>query len=274
MENKIEIFNNEEFGEVRTLIINDEIWFVGRDVAKILGYGNGNVKSKALSNAISDHVEEEDKIKLNYAECKNLFRVYQNGDPTFKINSNGMIIINESGLYSLILQSSLPKAKDFKRWVTKEVLPTIRKTGSYIANSQLKIEELKTQAELKKAEAMLVSAQTQQFNSIMKVTESMNLSPVVMQSFGLKAIETVTGQDMGQYLPEVERTYSATEIGVMLGISAKKVGSIANTYGLKNDDNGVWCMDKAKHTGKTVSSFRYFVCVVDKIKDILEYDFN
>lgn len=114
--NELKIFQNEEFGEVRSLVINDEPWFVGKDVAKALGYENP-------SKAIRDHVEEEDK-KVGVQNVTpyisdNLGRKQY---PTF---------INESGVYSLIFGSKLPSAKKFKHWVTSEVLPTLRKTGKY-----------------------------------------------------------------------------------------------------------------------------------------------
>lgn len=114
--NELKIFQNEEFGEVRSLVINDEPWFVGKDVAKALGYENS-------SKAIRDHVEEEDK-KVGVQNVTpyisdNLGRKQY---PTF---------INESGVYSLIFGSKLPSAKKFKHWVTSEILPTLRKTGKY-----------------------------------------------------------------------------------------------------------------------------------------------
>lgn len=114
--NELKVFQNEEFGEVRSLVINDEPWFVGKDVAKALGYENP-------SKAIRDHVEEEDK-KVGVQNVTpyisdNLGRKQY---PTF---------INESGVYSLIFGSKLPSAKKFKHWVTSEVLPTLRKTGKY-----------------------------------------------------------------------------------------------------------------------------------------------
>lgn len=95
--------------QIRTLLIDDEPWFVGKDVAEVLGYKNG-------SRDVNRHVDDEDKLK------------YQIG--TSGQNRN-LIIINESGLYSLILSSKLPQAKEFKRWVTSEVLPAIRQTGRY-----------------------------------------------------------------------------------------------------------------------------------------------
>ena len=110
--NNISIFNNPTFGSVRAVSVNGEPYFVGRDVAEILGYSNPR-------KAIGDHVDDEDKT-----------------DGVTIRDSIGReqkpIIINESGLYSLILSSKLPKAKEFKRWVTAEVLPAIRKTGGYV----------------------------------------------------------------------------------------------------------------------------------------------
>lgn len=111
--NELQVFNSEEFGEVRSLVIDNEPWLVGIDVAKALGYSNA-------SKAIIKHVDDEDK---------NFIQNSQNGN--FKIPNRGLTLINESGLYSLILSSKLESAKKFKHWVTSEVLPTLRKTGSY-----------------------------------------------------------------------------------------------------------------------------------------------
>ena len=107
--NELQIFQNKEFGEVRSLVINNEPWFVGKDVAEALGYKNSK-------NAVPTQVDEEDKLstQIEYTGQK-----------------RNVTVINESGLYSLILSSKLPNAKKFKRWVTSEVLPTLRKTGSY-----------------------------------------------------------------------------------------------------------------------------------------------
>lgn len=112
--NGLQTFTNEEFGAVRSLMIEDMPWFVGYDVAKALGY----VKPR---NAISVHVDDEDK---NTALIQGAIQGGTQGNPN-------MTIINESGLYSLILSSKLPAAKRFKRWVTSEVLPAIRRTGGY-----------------------------------------------------------------------------------------------------------------------------------------------
>ena len=109
------IFKNEEFGEIRSLEIDNEPYFIGNEIAMILGYKN-------TRDAISKHVDEEDKLS----------------DVAFHDGSQNrkMTVINESGLYSLLMSSKLPNAKKFKRWVTSEVLPSIRKTGGYIAGEE------------------------------------------------------------------------------------------------------------------------------------------
>lgn len=106
---ELQIFKNEEFGEVRALEIDNEPWFVGKDVAEVLGYTNSR-------KALADHVDEEDK---GVTKCDTLG------------GNQELTVINESGLYSLILSSKLPSSKKFKRWVTSEVLPAIRQTGGY-----------------------------------------------------------------------------------------------------------------------------------------------
>lgn len=114
-ENKIQIFENSEFGKVRTLMIDGEPWASGKDVATALGYANP-------TKAIRDHVDPEDKTGSDS---------FATGSDSFTVNGTKLTLINESGLYSLILSSKLPKAKEFKRWITSEVLPALRKTGHY-----------------------------------------------------------------------------------------------------------------------------------------------
>ena len=143
--NNIEIFKNEQFGEVRTTVINNEPLFAGKDVAEILGYTNPQ-------KAIRDHVDEEDRTV----------------NDLFIVNGTPITLINESGLYSLILSSKMPKAKAFKRWVTSEVLPQIRKTGGYIPISENETDEeflaralIVAQNTLKRKEEIIKSQQKQ-----------------------------------------------------------------------------------------------------------------
>lgn len=112
MNNKIQVFNNDQFGQIRTVLINGEVHFIGRDVAIALGYTNSR-------KAIIDHVDDEDK---GVTKCDTLG------------GEQELTMINESGLYSLILSSKLPQAKTFKHWITHDVIPSIRRTGSYSAN--------------------------------------------------------------------------------------------------------------------------------------------
>ena len=111
---ELEIFKNEEFGEIRTITINNEPWFVGKDITNILGYQNG-------SRDINRHVDEDDRGSTEMVSPSGVQKT---------------TIINESGLYSLILSSKLPTAKKFKHWVTSEVLPTIRKHGAYMTDEK------------------------------------------------------------------------------------------------------------------------------------------
>ena len=122
--NKMEIFKSTDFGEVRVLTVNSEPYFVGKDVADILEYTN-------TAKAIRDHVDDEDKL------TERIVLSGQNRD---------VIFINESGLYSLILSSKMPTAKKFKRWVTSEVLPTIRKHGMYATDELLNNPDFAIQA--------------------------------------------------------------------------------------------------------------------------------
>lgn len=117
---ELQIFNHPDFGQVRTVTLNDEPWFVGKDVARVLGYKNPQ-------EAIRTHVDPDDK---------GVSEILTPG------GKQQIPVINESGLYSLILSSKLPRAKEFKRWVTSEVLPSIRKTGAYRSGTALDAETL------------------------------------------------------------------------------------------------------------------------------------
>lgn len=146
--NELRIFNNADFGDIRTVEQDGGIWFVGKDVAEALGYSNP-------SNAVISHVDDEDKLRtqIKYAG--------QNREVS---------IINESGLYSLVLSSKLPKAKAFKRWITSEVIPSIRKTGSYNKPSK----QPTTQQE-QRAKAMLLNAQSRQCKLWLRLAETTDL---------------------------------------------------------------------------------------------------
>lgn len=119
---ELQIFNNEQFGQVRAVEIDGEGWLVGKDVAEVLGYSNS-------SDALRTHVDDEDKKQIAYHDLQKL------GLNDF--GTKGGWVINESGLYSLILRSDMPTAKQFKKWVTSDVLPSIRKHGMYATDELL-----------------------------------------------------------------------------------------------------------------------------------------
>lgn len=213
--NELKVFNNPDFGKVRTVEINGEPWLVGKDVAAALGYQNPQ-------RAIRDHVDEEDK------------GVTEMVTPGGK---QSVPIINESGLYSLVLSSKLPGAKKFRRWVTSEVLPSIRKTGHYTAKpmTDYQMESIRVR------KAQLLERLAKEYDGTYRQ---------VLQAHATKELT-------GEYLlplPYIgEKTYSAQEIGEKLGISANKVGMLANRNHLKTKQYGAWVNDVAKNCpGKEV----------------------
>ena len=165
--NELKIFENPAFGKIRTVETNGEPWLVGKDVAEALGYSN-------TKDAIANHVDSEDKRIIQKSE----FTTFENHIPKSALPVNfipadvpnrGLTVINESGLYSLILSSKLPKAKEFKHWVTSEVLPSIRKHGMYATEELLDnpdfaikvFNELKAEREKRKALETTVDVQKQ-----------------------------------------------------------------------------------------------------------------
>jgi len=133
MQSNIQIFTSEVFGEIRTCQVNNQIMFVGKDVATALGYTN-------TSKAIRDHIDDDDKLTERFVLSGQV---------------RSVIIINESGLYSLILSSKLPQAKAFKRWVTSEVLPQIRQTGGYIPTRAADGRDLSAEEILNRADVIV-----------------------------------------------------------------------------------------------------------------------
>lgn len=201
--NELQIFNSTEFGEVRTIVIDNEVWFVGKDVAIALGYSNP-------SNAVVNHVDSEDKTTyLNQVSGSN-----------YKTKTT---VINESGLFSLTLSSKLPKAKEFKRWITKEVIPSIRKHGGYLTPA--KIEEvlsnpdtiIKLATELKKlrTENQMQAQQIAEFKPIKEYVD------IILQS-----TDTVT----------------ITQIAADYGLSAKKLNKILNEEKIQHKVNDQWIL--------------------------------
>lgn len=202
--NELQIFNNAEFGSVRTLAINGEPYFVGRDVAEILGYSN-------TRDALAKRVDDEDK---GVAKCDTLGGTQE------------LVVINESGLYSLILSSKLPTAKRFKHWVTSEVLPSIRKHGVYAIDELLAnpdtlisaLQELKAERERAKALEQTVAVQHQQ---ITEMKPKASYYDVVLNCKDLVAI-SVIAKDYGW--------------------SAKKMNKYLHKKGVQFKQGAIWLL--------------------------------
>ena len=237
MNNELQIFNNSDFGNIRVVENSGEPWFVGKDVAEVLGYTNP-------SKALADHVDADDKL---------------NNETLLSLGQRGGWLINESGLYSLILSSKLPPAKKFKRWVTSEVLPTIRKTGSYKTPKQSSDRE----------KAMLKNAQARSAKLWLEIAKNTGIQTYkdVCNAYAAKEL---AGEDVLP-LPKVqEKSYSATDIGKMLGVSKAKIGALANKNNMKCDEYGSWFHDKSPYSGKEVEAFRYNSKAIEKFRSLLK----
>ena len=233
--NELQIFDNPKFGEIRTLTIDGEPWLAGKDVAEILGYSNPQ-------KAIRDHIDEDDKTV----------------NESFTVNGTQAILINESGLYSLILSSKLPNAKQFKRWVTSEVLPAIRKTGTYsVPNKQDKSIEIKER-----------NSRVRLSNQFLKLAKVDTLSTEYKNILVSKAAEALTGFALIPLPQSEQKMYSATEIGEMFGVSAQKIGRVSNEHDMKTEEYGEYYRTKSQHCCKEVDSFVYNDKAVERFREI------
>lgn len=213
MENNIQIFKSEQFGAIRTVEKDNQIWFVGKDVASALGYTNPR-------KALIDHVDIEDK---GVTMC------YSPG------GKQQMTIINESGLYSLVLSSKLSTAKQFKRWVTSEVLPTIRKHGGYLTPE--------------KAAEVLLNPDT--------------IIELAKQIKSLKAENAMQAQQIAELKPKKDYvdiilsspdTVTTAQIAADYGMSARKLNQLLHERGFQYKVNGQWLLyQKYRNKGYTKS---------------------
>lgn len=212
---KLEIFENSEFGEIRTVEINNEPWFVGKDVAEILGY-------ERPTKAVSDHVDVEDR---DVVPIQDSIGRMQNTP-----------IVNESGLYSLILSSKLPNAKAFKRWVTSEVLPAIRKHGLYAIDDILENPDIAIQA-LTKLKEERAARKALELDNQVKSQQIAELQP------------KATYYDL---ILQCKDLLSVTEIAKDYGMSAKGLNAMLHELGVQYNQSGVWFLyAKYQHEGYT-----------------------
>ena len=238
--NELQIFQNPDFGEVRTTVIDGEPWFVGKDVADILRYRNG-------SRDINRHVDEEDRQN------------YQNG--TFE-SPRGMTIINASGLYSLVLSSKLPTAKKFKRWVTSEVLPAIRKHGDYQVPQKAMTEPDKTK--VMRAEAMLRNSISKQAKMMLEIAKASHIQ-AYREVMMAKAGNILAGENILSMPQSGRERHSLGWFCEQIGKPktwANQLGKILKIKGITKcpGENGEFVEDHAKgNRQKQVQNFEWYV---------------
>ena len=210
MTKELKVFNNQEFGEIRTLNIDNEPWFVGKDVAETLGYAKAR-------NAIATHVDEDDKREAPIQ-----------GDLG---GTQNMTIINESGLYSLILRSKLESAKRFKKWVTSEVLPSIRQTGGYIHHDE----------EMSDEEIMARALQVAQ-----RTIEKKNNKIKALEKETLNLVDVIESQKPKlEYLDKILSCDDAllmTSIAFDYGLSAQALNKILCEERVQRNVRGQWIL--------------------------------
>ena len=224
--NKLQIFENTDFGTVRTVLIDKEPYFVGKDVAEILGYTNPQ-------KAIRDHVDDEDRTV----------------NESFTVNGTKGLLINESGLYALIVASKLPAAKKFKRWVTSEVLPAIRKTGSYTVPKLEKNPKYRTR--------MIGTAVRDVRSTAAELQKLFGVKDGIALAKATSMIERAYGVEMPEVkelIPPAEHDtgfLNATELGMRLGVNARKANALLQNAGLQVRFNGMWRLtNKGKAHGE------------------------
>lgn len=228
--NELQVFTSKECGEIRVLKRNGEAWFVAVDVCKALDINNARQAVTRLDDDEKCTVISNDGRQMN--------------------------IVSESGLYSLVLSSRKKEAKTFKRWVTHDILPEIRKTGGYNPEHSDAYKTKRLEIMAMNAKARIMKEQNKRLEIMLKNNE--------LEGLSVTAIQAILNEH-----PQTEKTYSATEAAEMFGVSANKIGRLANAHGLKCDKYGITVLDKAKHCDKEVQSFRYNEKGIEKLKELL-----
>ena len=200
--NELQIFKNEEFGEIRTIEVNSQPWFVGKDVAEILGYSNPQ-------KAIRDHIKDKHKTV----------------NETFTVNGTAPVLIDEAGVYSLVMRSKLPKAEEFQEWVTAEVLPTIRKNGGYLTPE--KVEEVLSNPDT------IIKLATEIKN--LRTENSMQKQMIAEFKPVKEYVDTILSST---------DTVTITQIAADYGLSARALNKILWEEHLIHSVNGQWILYK------------------------------
>lgn len=231
MNKEIRIFENEQFGKVRTLLIDGQPWFVGKDVAEALGYTNSR-------KALIDHVDEEDKGVTKRDTLG---------------GNQKLTIINESGLYCLIIKSKLEGARQFKRWVTSEVLPSIRKYGAYLTEEALarvagdtsEAEKLFTELKKEKLRVKQLQKECDSLEKLMAVTREANELLSTTNELLEKRVEVL--EPKASYYDSVldsEELIPISLIAEDYGLTAQKLNGLLHSFGIQHPVGKSWAINR------------------------------
>lgn len=237
--NDLQIFSNPDFGEVRVIEENGNIMFVASDIAKMLGYSRP-------ADAIATHCKGSVKRRL----------LTKGGIQETKV-------IPEGDVYRLIVRSKLPSAEKFETWVFDEVLPAIRRTGTYTAQPAQP-----TDLQRQRLAIMERNSKSREASLWLKIAAGSSV-PAYKDVANAYAANILAGKEVLPLPEATEQTYSATDIGRMLGVSAMKIGQLANEHGLKVAQYGKLFYDKSRYSNKQVETFRYYHCAVDRFRTLL-----
>lgn len=229
--NELQIFSYNG-SQVRTVEKNNQVWWVLKDVCDVLGLSNTRV--------VAERLDDDERSKLD---------LHRQG---------ATWCINESGLYNVILRSDKPEAKPFRKWVTSEVLPSIRKTGTYnTPNKQAEALDIKK-----------TNARVRLSNQFLKLAKVDTLSEEYKNILVAKAAEALTGCQLIPLPPSEQKMYSATEIGEMFGVSSQKIGRVSNEHNMKTEEYGKFYRSKSQHSCKEVDTFVYNDKAVERFREI------
>lgn len=232
--NSLQVFTYQN-STVRTVEKGGEPWFVLKDVCGVLGISNASDVAKRL--------DRDEVTRLNLGGL-----------------SGETNVINESGLYNVILRSDKPEARPFRKWVTSEVLPAIRRTGRYSASTDPDKAVL--------AEAKLNNSRARVSSMWMKIAAQVD-TPEYKGICAHYASAALAGREVLPLPAVTEKTYTAREVGERLGVSANRVGRMANAHGLKTPEYGIEVWDKSPNSPKQVAAWRYNEKAIQRFEELL-----
>lgn len=234
--NSLQVFTYQN-STVRTVEKGGEPWFVLKDVCGVLGIAKYRDVVERLDG------DEREPVRVDTPG-----------------GAQEMIAVNESGLYNVILRSDKPEARPFRKWVTSEVLPAIRRTGRYNASGDT------TKAAL--AEAKLNNSRARVSSMWMKIAAQVD-TPEYKGICAHYASAALAGREVLPLPATTEKTYTAREVGERLGISANRVGRMANAHGLKTPEYGIEVWDKSPNSPKQVAAWRYNERAIRRFEELL-----